>query len=247
MQMNEKQIQELEDGLPVGRKQIQKAREILKKYKSGKANLEDRIVKNEQWYKMRHWQIIGKEHNTNDPKPSSGWLFNCIMSKHADFMDAYPEPNILPREESDKAEAKMLSSIIPVILHQNGFKQTYSDTSWYKLKNGTSCYGVFWDSNKLNGLGDISIQEIDLLNLFWEPGVKDIQKSKNVFYVDLVDHETMEGMHPQLKGKLGSDTSDIKQYVHDDAISTDGKCLVVDWYYFKMVGKKKMVNTLEKI
>ena len=167
--------------LPIGEAQIKKARETLKKYKDGKAKLEKRIVSNEQWYKMRHWDLLKKEQNKNDPKPASGWLFNCIMSKHADFMDSYPEPNILPREEGDKAEARILTSIIPVILEQNRFDSTYSDASWYKLKTGTGSYGVFWDKSKLNGLGDISIKQVDLLNLFWEPGVRDIQKSRNLW------------------------------------------------------------------
>lgn len=228
--------------LPVGEAQIKKAWETFKKYKDGKANLEARIVENEQWYKMRHWQQIRNKSNTNDPMPASGWLFNCIMSKHADFMDSYPEPNILPREEGDKQEAKILSSIIPVIMEQNKYDSTYSDASWYKLKNGTACYGVFWDSSKLNGLGDICIKKIDLLNLFWEPGVTNLQKSRNLFYIELVDIDVLEAMYPELKGKLKSDSSELKKYVYDDTIRTDGKSIVVDWYYHKMIGKKKVLH-----
>lgn len=226
----------------IGPEQIKKAQETLKKYKNGKKSLEEKIVQNELWFRMRHWDVMKGEQNKNDPKPASGWLFNCIMSKHADFIDAYPEPNILPREEGDKLEAKQLSSIVPVILEQNNFEETYSDTSWYKLKNGTGCYGVFWDKSKLNGLGDISIQEIDLLNLFWEPGIKKLQKSRNLFYVNLMDNDILEDMYPQLKGKLSTDTSELKKYVHDDAISTEGKSLVVDWYYHKMVNQKKVLH-----
>lgn len=233
----------VERKLPVGVEEIRRARETLKKYKDGKANLEQRIVNNELWYRMRHWNLMDKEVTKHDPKPASGWLFNCIMSKHADMMDSYPEPNVLPREEGDKAEAKILSSIIPVILEQNKYEQTYSDASWYKLKNGTACYGVFWDSQKLNGLGDISIQKIDLLNLFWEPGITNIQKSRNVFLIELVDNDILEGLYPQLKGKLKTgDTAELKKYVYDDSISTDGKSIVVDWYYHKMAGGRRVLH-----
>lgn len=229
--------------LPVGVDEIRRARETLKKYKDGKSNLEQRIVNNELWYRMRHWDLMDKDVTKYDPKPASGWLFNCIMSKHADMMDSYPEPNVLPREEGDKAEAKILSSIIPVILEQNKFEQTYSDGSWYKLKNGTACYGVFWDGQKLNGLGDVSIQKIDLLNLFWEPGITNIQKSRNVFLIELVDNDILEGLYPQLKGKLKTgDTAELKKYVYDDSISTDGKSIVVDWYYHKMAGGRRVLH-----
>lgn len=222
----------------IGTAQVRKARETLKKYKDGKARLEQRIVNNEQWYKMRHWKELQPAGKTDDPKPASGWLFNCIMSKHADFMDSYPEPNILPREVSDKEEAQELSSIIPVILEQNKFEQTYSDTCWYKLKTGTGCFGVFWDKTKLNGLGDISIQQIDLLNLFWEPGIKDLQRSRNLFYLNIVDIDLLEERYPKLKGKVKPDTSDIKKYVYDDTVSTENKCIVVDWYYHKAINGK---------
>ena len=116
-------------------------------------------------------------------QPTSAWLFNCIANKHADAMDNYPEPAILPREESDKQEAEALTSILPLILEQNEFEETYSDAWWYKLKSGTAVYGIFWNPKKLNGLGDIEIKPIDLLNLFWEPGIKNIQDSRNLFNI----------------------------------------------------------------
>lgn len=224
----------------IGKEQVQKARTILNKYKEGKANLEQKIVENEQWYKQRHWEQM------RDPKkdiqPTSGWLFNCIANKHASALDNFPSPNILPREEGDKGEAEMLSSIIPVILDQNDFEETYSDVQNYKLKTGAGCYGVFWDNSKLNGLGDISIQKIDLLNLFWEPGIMDIQKSRNVFHVELMDNDILVGNYPQLQGKLGQSTVALAKYNFDDKVDTAEKSLVVDWYYKKSVNGKTVLH-----
>ena len=128
---------------------------------------------------MRHWeQIRPSNDKPTDPEPASAWLFNSIANKHADAMDNFPEPNVLPREQGDKEAAKQLSQILPVILEHNEFEQTYSDTWWYKLKTGTGVYGVFWNPMLENGLGDIDIKQIDILNIFWEPGIKDIQKAK---------------------------------------------------------------------
>ena len=42
-------------------------------------------------------------------KHGTAWLWNCIVGKHADFVDAYPEPIVLPRAEDDKEEAQRLS------------------------------------------------------------------------------------------------------------------------------------------
>jgi hypothetical protein len=216
---------------PIGKKQVQEAYQTLLKYKQGKANLEQKIVDNEQWYKIRHWECMRDA--KKDVQPASAWLFNCIANKHADAMDNFPSPNILPREEGDKGEAEMLSSIIPVVLEQNEFEQTYSDVWHYKLKAGTGVYGVFWDNSKLNGLGDIAIRKVDLINLFWESGITDIQKSRNVFHVELADNDLLVSSYPQLAGKLGESTLDISKYVYDDSVDTSNKSAVIDWYYKK--------------
>ena len=225
---------------PIGKEAVQKATQILKKYKEGKANLERRIVDNEQWYKLRHWESMRKS-GTSAVEPTSAWLFNCIANKHADAMDNFPSPNVLPREEGDKGEAEMLTSIIPVILDQNDFEATYDEVWNYKLKSGTGVYGVFWDSSKLNGLGDISIKKVDLINLFWQSGVTDIQMSRNLFHVELADNEVLVGQYPQLMGKLTTATIDIAKYVYDDSVDTTEKSVVVDWYYKKANSQGKQI------
>ena len=226
---------------PIGKEAVQKANLTLQKYKEGKANLERRIIDNEQWYKLRHWECMRKS-KTNDVEPTSAWLFNCIANKHADAMDNFPSPNILPREEGDKAQAEMLTSIIPVILDQCEFEQIYSDVMTYKLKSGTGVYGVFWDKSKLNGLGDIVIKKIDLINLFWESGITDIQKSRNLFHVELADNDLLISQYPQLQGKVGTATMDISKYVYDDAVDTSNKSVVVDWYYKKNQNGKTVLH-----
>lgn len=219
-----------EDLHRIGREEIGKAIQTLTDYKKGKANLETRIVEDELWWELRHWEVI-RNTKKPGPEPSSAWLFNAILNKHADAMDNYPEPVVLPRERGDEASAKMLSQVLPVIFEYNDFEQTYSDNWWEKLKHGTAAYGVFWNSQKENGLGDIDIREIDLLKLFWEPGITDIQKSRNLFIVELVDEDILDQQYPQYKGKMGGSVIDVKQYIYDDTVDTEGKSVVVDWYY----------------
>lgn len=221
----------------IGEKEIARAIDILTEYKQGKAMLETRVVEDELWWELRHWEVMrrdrartGKDTDVR-PEPTSAWLFNSITNKHADAMDNFPEPVVLPREQSDEQSAKILSSILPVVLEYNDFEQTYSDNWWEKLKHGTAAYGVFWDPEKDNGLGDIAIQEIDLLKLFWEPGITDIQKSRNLFIVELVDEDLLEQMYPEHKGHLGGSVIDVKEYIYDDTVDTSNKSVVVDWYY----------------
>lgn len=225
---------------PIGEAEVQKALATLLKYKESKQNLENRIVENERWYKLRHWEYI--KHDENEIEPVSAWLFNTLINKHADAMDNFPSCNILPREATDVKEAEVLSSIVPVILDQNDFEQTYSDVVEFKNKSGTGVYGVFWDSSKLNGLGDISVKQVDILNLFWEPGIKDIQKSRNIFHVELCDTDVLEEKYPELKGKLSGRGMHLSEYIHDDRIDITDKSIVVEWYYKKSMNGKQLLH-----
>ncbi len=225
-----------------GEPDIDRAAEILKRYKAGKANLEKRIISNEQWWKMRHWNEIPRdEYDTGRPRPVSAWLFNSIANKHADAMDNFPEPSVLPREEDDRECAEKLSKILPAVLERCDYERLYSDMWWYKLKNGSCCQAVLWDPELENGKGDISIRNIDILNLFWEPGVKDIQQSPNLFYVSLCDNDILTGKYPELEGKLG-DSGLLAGYKYDDSVDNSGKSAVVDWYYKKYRGGEKQLH-----
>ena len=223
------------------KKHIHEALQTLKKYKDGKKNLEDRIVEEEQWWKLRHWDVVRDGAQTERPEPTSAWLFNSVANKHADIMDNYPEPNVLPREPQDEKDAETLSSVLPVVFERNHYEETYSDAGWYKLKHGVVAKGVFWNNELEEGMGDIDIRFIDLLNIFWEPGITDLQASRNLFVVDLKDNDVIESEYPQLKGKTGGKIVDVKQYVYDDTVDITNKSVVVDWYYKKRNSAGKVV------
>lgn len=228
----------------IGEEELIKANTILRKYKAGKANHDRRVIACEQWYKMRHWDYLDEAGNPRDNQPASAWLFNCLMSKHADGIEAYPEPNIRPREPGDKDEARRLSAIVPVVMQQNDFEETYSDQLWQKLIQGTGIYGAFWDKDKLNGLGDISIRKMDVLNMFWEPGITDIQASRHVFTVELVDLDLLREMYPDrltdeaVAGKAFTPS----KYYYDDNVDTSDKVTVIDWYYHKRQNGRNVLH-----
>ena len=230
---------------PIGAEQVKKFNEILEKYKSGKVKTEQRIISSEEWWKLRNTKEERKTTEKGEDggfESESGWLHNVIVSKHADAMESFPEPNILPREPSDRPEATILSSILPCILEQNDFERTYSDVMWQKLRTGTGVYKVVWDKNKLNGLGDITIEKANLLNIYWEPGIADIQKSRYFFHTELADKDILEEMYPELKDKLKGNKLVSREFYYDDHRNNDNKTTVVEVYYHKYINGK---NTLQ--
>ncbi len=171
---------------------------------------------------------------------------NGFEQEYSDAMwqkaESYPEPKFLPREESDSEEAKRLSDIVPCVLERNGFEQEYSDAMWQKAKTGTAVYKVIWDKEMLNGMGDISVQNVNLLNLYWEPGVKDIQKSPYFFQTELVNRELLVQQYPQLEGHINGRTFQPSKFLYDDTVDTANKSTVVEVYYHRYAGKKRVLH-----
>lgn len=220
--------------MAVTEEDVRRAEADLQIYKQWKEPLNQRLIENEKWWEFEEWDIIGQNKKTHNPRPVSAWMFNSLTNKHADFMDNFPAPNVLPREESDKDTAKLLSSVVSCILDQNDYEDRYNEACWDKIKSGPGVYAVLWDPYK-DGIGDIVIKNASILNLYWEPGVEDIQKSPNLFYQTLMGNEAIEAMYPEMKGKLGQSYSEIARYQYDedgDNVIKD-KSVVTDWYYKK--------------
>ena len=221
---------------------IRQAADTLKKYKAGRARLEKRLKEDEKWWQGHAWDCMAEQGGPQSPKRPTKWLVNVIMGKHADTMDAYPEPAILPREESDENQARQLSSILPVILEQNHFQDVYNQQAWEKNKHGTAVYAVYWDRTLLNGLGDVNICGVDLMNLFWEPGVDDIQKSRNLFLVTAQDRESLIQEYPQLTQNGAQSDFFLSRYETEDAVGNADKTLVIDWYYHTYENGRKLLQ-----
>lgn len=221
----------------IGKAEVQRAADLLEAYRRGKQSLDRRILEDERWYRLRHGAAV----RSGEPAPASGWLLNSLLGKHGDMMDNYPAPDVLPREPSDMQDAKTLSRILPVILERSDFEGLYSRNAYPKLRHGTACYGVFWDPEAENGRGDVRVTAVDLLNLFWEPGVRDIQDSRNLFLVTQCDNDLLDAAYPALRGKLRAPIDSTNQRIPEDVLDRSGKSQVVDWYYKKRLPNGKTI------
>ena len=239
----------------VDKKRVHEFTQILEKYKQGKKNLDERIKNNQEWWKLRHYGNMNPKEGTpavNDesqaidtrPRSVTAWTVNAVINKHADYMDNYPEAICLPQEESDKDYAAKLSSVIPALYERLNHEKTYSDEMWYKLIAGTCVESHTWNSSLQNGLGDIDINKCDILNLFWEPGITDIQDSEYFFHTQLISNNKIRNMFPQveeLKTQLSNPSIDIARYNYDDTVETTDHSIVVDVYYHKLNSSGKSV------
>ena len=212
----------------IGKAEIKAATEELLAWRREREGFAARVREEENWYRLRVAPHARQNSEGERIAPTSAWLFNALMQKHADLMENIPTAVCLPREESDEADAEALSAILPVILARSGFEGAYSDNMWYKLKHGVCAWGVFFNAELENGLGDVDVRPVELSQLYWQNGVKNIQDSASVYYVEQIDRASLRARFPRYDGGAEDDT--LGGFFGTGDEST---VLVVDWYYKK--------------
>lgn len=61
----------------IGEAQVREAELILRKYRSGKANLEKRIVESQKWWKLRNASVEAPKGGPGDIKAPLGLAMEC--------------------------------------------------------------------------------------------------------------------------------------------------------------------------
>ncbi len=221
----------------IGKAEVRAAMEELLAWRREREGFFARVRDEEEWYRLRMAPRARRNSEGEVFAPTSAWLFNALMQKHADLMENIPVAVCLPREESDEDDARALSAILPVILDRSGFEGAYSDNMWYKLKHGVCAWGVFWNTELENGLGDIDVRRVDLSCLYWQPGVKNLQHSRSVYFVEETEVAALRAQFPRYDGKTGRD---LDAFFCPQGEKGD-RVAVVDWYYKKRTPEGRTV------
>ncbi len=213
----------------LSKEETAKMLKAFESYRNAKEPIDKNVIENENWFKGNHWQYIsGANPERSAFKPAGSYLLNGIWHRHSEAMENYPKPVLLEREKGDRENAELLSRVIPLILKKNRFDSTYSDIWWYKLKQGSGVYGVFWDKNEENGLGDISIKKIDLLRFYPEPYISDIQDSRYIFVLSLCALEEAKRRYPDANLKENGNSFSLKGYFGTEDVRD--KAVIIDCY-----------------
>lgn len=227
---------------PIGQEEISNARTKLSKFMSSKKTYDVRYKNNFDTYNLLYTQNNSpqiyiddenQQRNVLIPKRTGAQCLNVIMNKHADAMDNYPEPFCLPRAGDDEKTAETLNAVLPCVLERNGFKKVYSNATTDKLVGGCCGYWVTWDTTKENGLGDVAVSKADLLNVFWEPHIEDIQESSDLFNLKYYDIERVKEIYPEFENITAEKLGAEEYTTFDSSNKQSDKAVVIDWYYKK--------------
>lgn len=219
--------------------------QILHEYKDGKTTVDMKATENQEWWRLRHWNVIQGKTEAGKAKVEVGsaWAVNSILNKHADFMDSFPKANVLAREADDEEEAQILSKILPAIEEHTDAEQVYNTAGYDFLIDGTAITSVLWDPLAHDGMGDIKKTNVDIHNVFWQPGIEDIQQSKYFFDVSVADVNDVKLQYPDIADRIGGGKQGfITEYIHDDNINHQNDIEIINCYYKKLEMRPVLIN-----
>ncbi|MCQ4950252.1 hypothetical protein [Bittarella massiliensis (ex Durand et al. 2017)] len=218
---------------------LQEMRRALRRYRDGLEGFHREVLVNEDYFCGNHWKYI-KRGQLSGREPKTPFLLNAIWNKHADAMDNYPVPLFLPRRPEDREGAELLGQVVPVLLDKLGFEGVYSDLWWYKLKQGTGCYGVFWDPER----EEIQVKNIELMRLYFAPGAASIQDSPYLFCLSLLPREEAQRRYG---GEWPQSALTCRDYFAGKGQrELEGKVVLVDCYYKRPLPGGKTAVQLAK-
>lgn len=212
---------------------ISDALEAYNQYKADKESIIARIRDNERLYNswfMRRSAVLQKE-----PLDETPFIFSAIENAVADASENYPSPNILERSGAGSAAAEKLSKIIPVCLEMNSFKKKWKEIIRSKLKHGTGIFGVFYNEQK----GEIDIRRCNILDVYCDVHLEDIQDSPFFFCVSAIDNTLLKETYPEFKALFCGDAQ-VEQLT--DSYKIKNRSEVIDCYYKKTDGTLHLVK-----
>lgn len=201
---------------------IAEALKAYKTYKSDREPLISRIRDNEGFYRMSYERLLS---GINDTMAcDTPFVFAAIENCRADAIDNYPMANIIEREAAGSEVAELLRKVIEAQLEISDFKSVYKENIRNKLKYGTAIYGVFYDEKSKN----IDLRAIDILDVYVDMHIPDIEDSAFVFINAAVENDTLCERYPDFCDLF---SGDAQVETLGDTYSLKDRTIVTDCYY----------------
>lgn len=206
---------------------ICEALETYKLYKSEREPFIQRIRDNDKFYRDSYEHLttgLSTEMECDTP-----FVFAAIENCRADAIDNYPAANVIERDPEGTKAAQLLSKVVEAQLEICDFKAVYKENIRNKLKYGTAVYGVFYDRDTES----IDIRSVDLLDIYVDMHVPNIEDSKFVFISAAVENSLLREKYPHF-AELFSDDARVESL--EDMYSVKDRTIIVDCYYKKSDG-----------
>ncbi len=217
----------------VTRELLSEALSAYRTYRADKESLTARIRDDDRFYRESCSGMSGalSSFMTCD----TPFIFTAIENARADAIDNYPTANILERSPEGTKTAEVLSKIVPAQLEISEFKPAYKENIRRKLKYGTAVYGVFYNDRS----GDIDIRSIDILDIYADMHVSDVQDSAFLFIAAAVENRLLREWYPEFAAIF---TGDAEVESISESYRLRDRSAVLDCYYKKADGSVHMMK-----
>lgn len=222
----------------VGKGLIADALEAYKTYKADREPLISRIRDNENFYRSSYEKLfngINSEMACDTPL-----IFSAIENCRADAIDNYPVANIIEREPEGSRVAELLHKVVEAQLEIADFKTVYKENVRNKLKYGTAIYGIFYDAQS----GNIDLRAIDILDIYVDMHIPDIEDSRFIFINAAVENEILAERYPDFSDLF---TGDAQVETLGDTYSLDDRTVITDCYYKLPDGRVHMMKLCDDV
>lgn len=207
--------------------------EAYNTYKADKDSYIARIRDNERFYSESYSYM--SEDLDESMRCDTPFIFSAIENARADAIDNFPVANILERSPEGTRTAELLSKIVPAQLDISNFKKVFKENMRVKLKYGTAVYGVFYNDETRN----IDIRSIDILDVYVDMHIPDIQDSQFLFINAAVENDMLKERYPEYSDLF---TGDAVVETLTQSYQLKNRTTVLDCYYKKTDGTLHMMK-----
>ena len=200
-----------------------------------KKGFEKDLRQYEKFHDGKQWEF------SDGIRPVKNHIFKVIEGQLPILTSGQPSVDVIPTEEAGFDKAKMLSSALAWVFEKQSLQLKNGQMFRSLLKTGTAFLYVDFDPDLENGLGDVTIKELNWKHCFPDPNCSDIEsalffgiklpmrasevKRKFPLYADKIKAQTMS---------VNGETGKINQYTKEDrwdgygGLDTNGGDFILD-------------------
>lgn len=146
-------------------------------------------------YGDQHWDASTYEEWQSTP--TINLTFAAINAILPIITDNSPTIVVVPRDPSDDMIANVIGKVIEWLWEYCGLDMMLPKTMLNALIFGNGFWKVMWDPNARAGLGDISVKNVDPVNIFFNPEATTVDDATEIVHVEQMPLSWIKAMYPE--------------------------------------------------
>lgn len=206
------------------------------KYKYNKS-YEAKMTYHEKWKqfeKAYDGSLFKKQLPEYKAQEISNFIFSTIETIKPMMLSNYPKPIVVPSIPEAFEKSKLVQNAIDFEWKRADMFSKMLDMGHNGLVYGTSCFGIFWDGEASNGLGEVECKIISPFNIFPSPSATHEDNAEFIIYATYKSLEELTNVYPDKAEKLKeSIENSLDENLAQDRLDSDSSnnVLYIECYH----------------